>query len=153
MSKQLQTSEQSMKLAELYQQAVTAEAPKFEVLNSAGEKSGHHIFLKAHDDESATKAVFRYQRVVSSFDERFKSENAELYSECEACKNFNEYNYLYNKELVEIDKALARELVTGWDFDDEFSPEALDAIIEAFDGLAKQIVAAFFAAVAEHAKK
>ena len=144
-----------MNLADLCAQ-VTASENRFEVVKSDGSKSGHHITLKSHTDKDVILASARYNRVLTVMLERFDADNAELKAECEAAKNFTEYNFKLDFALQELRQAFAAELVSGWDFDNEFSKEELAKVLAAFIGehaLAKQILDAYNAMVESAAKK
>ena len=144
-----------MNLADLFN-AATSSANSFEVLKSDGSPSGHRITLKAHTDKDVILASARYNRVLMVMLERFDADNAELKVECEAAKNFTEYNFKLDFELQELRQAFAAELVSDWDFDNAFSKEELAKVLAAFTGehaLAKQILDAYNAMVADQAKK
>ena len=144
-----------MNLADLCSQ-VTASENRFEVVKSDGSMSGHHITLKSHTDKDAILASARYNRVLKVLLDKFESDNAELKAECEAAKNFTEYNFKLDFELQDLRQAFAAELVSGWDFDNAFSKEELAKVLTAFTGehaLAKQILDAYNAMVESAAKK
>ena len=144
-----------MNLADLFN-AATSSTNSFEVLKSDGSPSGHRITLQAHTDKDVILASARYNRVLMSMLEKFDADNAELKAECEAAKNFTEYNLKLDFELQELRQAFAAELVSGWDFDNAFSKEELAKVLGAFIGehaLHKQILDAYNSMVAEHAKK
>ena len=144
-----------MNLADLFN-AATSSANSFEVIKSDGTLSGHRITLKAHTDKDVILASARYNRVLMSMLEKFDADNAELKAECEAAKNFTEYNLKLDFELQELRQAFAAELVSGWDFDNEFTKDELTKVLTSFTGdhaLHKQILDAYNAMVAEHAKK
>ena len=144
-----------MNLADLCAQ-VTESENRFEVVKSDGSMSGHHITLKSHTDKDVILASARYNRVLTVMLERFDADNAELKAECETAKNFTEYNFKLDFALQELRQAFAAELVSGWDFDNEFSKEELTKVLTAFTGehaLAKQILDAYNAIVESAAKK
>ena len=144
-----------MNLADLFN-AATSSANSFEVLKSDGTPSGHRIMLKAHTDKDVILATARYNRVLMSMLEKFDADNAELKADCEAAKNFTEYNLKLDFELQELRQAFAAELVSGWDFDNAFSKEELAKVLGAFTedhALAKQILNAYNAMIADQAKK
>ena len=144
-----------MNLADLFNAAISS-TNSFEVLKSDGTPSGHHITLKAHTDKDVILASARYNRVLMVMLERFDADNAELKAECEAAKNFTEYNFKLDFELQELRQAFAAELVSGWDFDNAFTKNELAKVLAAFTGehaLAKQILDAYNAMVADQAKK
>ena len=144
-----------MNLADLCAQ-VTASENRFEVVKSDGSMSGHHITLKSHTDKDVILASARYNRVLTVMLERFDADNAELKAECEAAKNFTEYNFKLDFALQELRQAFAAELVSGWDFDNAFSKEELAKVLIAFTGehaLAKQILDAYNSMVESAAKK
>ena len=144
-----------MNLADLFN-AATSSANSFDVLKSDGTPSGHHITLKAHTDKDVILASARYNRVLMVMLERFDADNAELKVECEAAKNFTEYNLKLDFELQELRQAFAAELVSGWDFDNAFSKEELAKVLAAFIGehaLHKQIIDAYNAMVESASKK
>src|SRR5574344_1988303 len=144
-----------MNLADLFNATASSEN-SFEVLKSDGNPSGHRITLKAHTDKDVILASARYNRVLMSMLEKFDADNAELKAECEAAKNFTEYNLKLDFELQELRQAFAAELVSGWDFDNAFSKEELAKVLGAFTGeyaLAKQILDTYNAMVADQAKK
>ena len=143
-----------MNLADLFN-AATSSANSFEVLKSDGTQSGHRITLKAHTDKDVILASARYNRVLMSMLEKFDADNAELKAECEAAKNFTEYNLKLDFELQELRQAFAAELVSGWDFDNAFTKDELVKVLGAFIGehaLHKQILDAYNSLVSEHAK-
>ena len=144
-----------MNLADLFN-ATKSSANSFDVLKSDGSPSGHRITLKAHTDKDVILASARYNRELMVMLERFDADNAELKAECDAAKNFTEYNLKLDFELQELRQAFAAELVSGWDFDNAFSKEELVKVLAAFTGehaLAKQILDAYNAMVADQAKK
>jgi hypothetical protein len=140
-----------MNLEDLYKSS--AKAPQFEVKRTDGTDSGHNITLKPAGDEGAAVALMRYLRLLKLMGDKFESENLELKAECEAAKDFSEYNFKLETALASLKKAFARELVTGWDFDNEFTKEALDAALGGFPGLASQIIDAHFDEIEAHQKK
>ena len=144
-----------MNLADLFNAAASS-TNSFDVLKSDGTPSGHRITLKAHTDKDVILASARYNRVLMVMLERFDADNAELKAECEAAKNFTEYNLKLDFELQELRQAFATELVSGWDFDNAFTKEELAKVLAAFTGehaLAKQILDAYNAMVESAAKK
>ena len=144
-----------MNLADIFN-AATSSANSFEVLKSDGTPSGNRITLKAHTDKDVILASARYNRVLMSMLEKFDADNADLKAECEAAKNFTEYNLKLDFELQELRQAFAAELVSGWDFDNEFTKDELVKVLSSFTGefaLHKQILDAYNAMVADQAKK
>lgn len=141
-----------MKLEDLYKK-IESKNNQFEVLLPSGESCGNSILLKSHDDDDANIAAMRYSRLISLFDNNFKEKNKELYDECEQAKDFREYNFSHRKSLAEIEKSFAFELVSGWDFDNEFSGESLKELLDGFPSLKDQIISNFYKLAEEHAKK
>ena len=144
-----------MNLADLFN-AATSSSNSFDVLKSDGSQSGHRITLKAHTDKDVILASARYNRVLMVMLERFDADSAELKAECEAAKNFTEYNLKLDFELRELRQAFAAGLVSDWDFDNAFTKEEMEKVLAAFTGehaLAKQILDAYNAMVADQAKK
>lgn len=140
-----------MKLADLLKQA---ESPSHKVPVMVGSSpTGNHLMLKAVGSDETNLALTRYHRLLKLFDERFEKDNAELKAECEAAKDFGEYNIKHNIEVSRLHKAFAAELVDGWDFDDEFSADTLSQLLDAMPSLAMQIRDEFYKALGEHQKK
>jgi hypothetical protein len=147
-----------MKLSDLYAKTVVADARKFEVLRSDGTPSSNFITLKDGASKDVVSAQFKYQRVVTAMLKKFEESNKALYDECEAAKNFSEYNYTLDIEMLAINKAFAAELIESWDFDDKFTSKNVAASLEAFSApvyfaLANQVVNALKDQSAAHAKK
>lgn len=140
-----------MKLEDLYKDATAA--PRFEVKRTDGTISGHHIYLKPAADDAAAIALMRYLRLLKLMGDKFEHENAELKAECEAAKDFSEYNFKLEVALSDLKKAFAKELVCGWDFDNEYSDKAISAAIDGFPGLSQQIIDAHFSEIDKHKKK
>lgn len=140
-----------MKLADLLKQAET-QSHKVPVM-IGDEPSGNHLMLKAIGSDETNLALTRYHRLLKLFDERFEKDNAELKAECEAAKDFGEYNIKHNIEVLKLHKAFALELVDGWDFDDEFSADTLSQLLDVMPSLAMQIRDEFYKALGEHQKK
>lgn len=140
-----------MNLEDLYASAV--DSPSFEVKRLDGADSGHKIFLKPAVDEGASIALMRYLRLLKLMGDRFEIENSELKAECEAAKDFSEYNFKLEVALSDLKKAFAKELVCGWDFDNEYSDQAISAAIDGFPGLSQQIIDAHFSEIDKHKKK
>ena len=118
---------------------------KFEVLRSDGSASGHFIFLKDIHADDVILATARYARLLSVYNDEFDNENKQLKTECETSKDFTEYNLAWEIGSAKLKAAYAAELVSGWDFDNEFNRENLATAIEAFDSplrlsLASQII-------------
>jgi len=147
-----------MKLSDLYAKKVVEDARKFEVLRSDGTPSGNFITLKDGTSKDVVSAQFKYQRVVTAMLKQFEESNKALYDECEAAKNFSEYNYTLDIEMLAINKAFAAELIESWDFDDKFTAKNVSASLEAFSApvyfaLANQVVNALKDQSAAHTKK
>lgn len=140
-----------MKLADLLKQAESA-GRKVPVM-VGDEPSGNHLMLKPVGSDETNLALTRYHRLLKLFDERFEKDNAELKAECEAAKDFGEYNIKHNIEVLKLHKAFALELVDGWDFDDEFSANTLSQLLDVMPSLALQIRDEFYKALGEHQKK
>lgn len=140
-----------MKLADLLKQA---ENPAHMVPVMVGdEPSGNHLILKSVGSDETNLALTRYHRLLKLFDERFEKDNAELKAECEAAKEHGEYIIKHGIELSNLNKAFALELVDGWDFDDEFSTDTLEQLLDAMPSLVLQIRDEFYKALGEHQKK
>lgn len=140
-----------MKLEDLYTH--TTANNSFPVKRADGTESGHNINLRTPGDEQAATALMRYLRLLKLIGGKFEQDNAELKAECEAAQDFSEYNFKLELALSALKKAFAAELVTGWDFDDEFSDTALEAALDGFPGLAQQIIDAHFTDIDAHKKK
>ena len=140
-----------MKLADLLKQAET-QSHKVPVM-IGDEPSGNHLMLKAVGSDDTNLALTRYHRLLKLFDERFEKDNAALKDECEAAKDFGEYNIKHNIEVLKLHKAFAVELVDDWDFDDEFSTDTLNQLLDVMPSLAMQIRDEFYKALGEHQKK
>lgn len=140
-----------MKLEDLYTH--TTANNSFPVKRADGTESGHNINLRTPGDEQAATALMRYLRLLKLIGGKFEQDNAELKAECEAAQDFSEYNFKLELALSALKKAFAAELVTGWDFDDEFSDTALEAALDGFPGLAPQIIDAHFTDIDAHKKK
>ena len=140
-----------MKLADLLKQAEN-QAHKVAVM-IGDEPSGNYLTLKSVGSDDTNLALTRYHRLLKLFDERFEKDNAELKAECEAAKDFGEYNIKHNIEVSKLHKAFSVELVDGWDFDDEFSADTLSQLLDVMPSLALQIRDEFYKALGEHQKK
>lgn len=140
-----------MKLEDLFTSATSNSS--FPVKRADGAESGHNINLRTPGDEQAATALMRYLRLLKLIGSKFEQENAELKAECEAAQDFSEYNFKLELALSALKKAFAAELVTGWDFDNEFTDAALTAALDGFPGLAQQIIDAHFAEIDAHQKK
>ena len=147
-----------MKLSELYAKTVVEDARKFEVLRSDGTPSGNFITLKDGASKDVISASFKYQRIVDAMINKFKEDNKALHDECEAAKNFAEYNYTLDAEMLTINKAFAADLIESWDFDDKFTAKNVSTALESFSSpiyfaLANQVVNALKEQALERAKK
>ena len=147
-----------MKLSDLYSKTVVADARKFEVLRSDGTPSGNFITLKDVASKDVISAQFKYQRIVTAMLQKFEESNKTLYDECEAAKNFSEYNYTLDVEMLAINKAFAAELIESWDFDDKFTAKNVNTALELFSSpislaLANQVVNALKEQALEQSKK
>ena len=140
-----------MKLEDLFTSATSNSS--FPVKRADGTESGHTISLRAPGDEQAATALMRYLRLLKLIGSKFEQENSELKAECEAAQDFSEYNFKLELALSALKKAFASELVTGWDFDNDFSDAALASALDGFPGLAQQIIDAHFTDIDAHKKK
>lgn len=141
-----------MKLNELYSKEFS-QKKTFEVLRSDGTPSGGHITLKSPDDDAAALAFMRFNRLLGKYAKYFESKHELLQKECEEAGDFREYNYMFNAGLIELNNALAIDIVEGWDFDDVFSVQALENILKEFNGLGEQVVTEFINSINEQQKK
>lgn len=141
-----------MKLEELFVKAVN-DSVTFAVLLPGGEECGNSITLKPIGGEDTALATMRYMRLLKMYDDKFEKEHKELKTECEAAKDFSEYNYLHQKGVAALNKAYAQELVDGWDFDNEFTQDALSDLLDGYPALSQQIIDNFYRIAGEQQKK
>lgn len=147
-----------MNLSELYHAEIPTESRRFEVIRSDGSLSGHHITLVDPVGAKAAKAAFMFDSALARRAKKYESENAELLEQCKEAGDFTEYNLGFDLYCQDLRDAFALEVVESWDFDNEFTTDALKAAIEGFRaplllGLQRQIIDAFRRVVAEEAKK
>lgn len=141
-----------MKLADLIKKAEGSEH-SFEIKLPDGEPAGNSLTLKPVDSDEVRISQARYVRLMNTFDKKFEAENAELKAECEEAKDFAEYNIKHSLAIGIVHKAFALELVSGWDFDDEFTEESLGALLTAWPALSLQIIGEAFKAIGAQQKK
>lgn len=147
-----------MNLKDLYSAEVAAESRQFEVLRSDGSLSGHHITLIDPTSAKAANIAFMFEAASDRRAKKYNAEQKELLEECRVAENFSEFNLGFELACQDLRDAFALEVVEGWDFDNEFSQEALKGAIEAYRApvlisLQRQIVNAYHDMVTSQAKK
>lgn len=148
----------TMNLSDLYQKETAPESRKFEVIRSDGTPSGHHITLINPSSAKAASVAFMFDSALNRRMKKYEEEKKALREECEAAANFSEYNIGFEMACQDLRDAFAMEVVDGWDFDNEFTPEALKAAIDGYRSpvlfsLQRQIINAYRDMVEAQAKK
>ncbi len=147
-----------MNLSELYNKEVDATDRRIEVLRSDVSPSGHFITLKDPLNAEASRLVFMFDQACLSRAEPFETDNKEMLARCVEIENHTEYNLAFEAHCQDLRDAFAVELVEGWDFDNEFTVDALKEAIAGFRSpmlfsLERQIIDGFRAILEEHSKK
>lgn len=147
-----------MNLSDLYQKETAPESRKFEVIRSDGTQSGHHITLIDPSSAKAASVAFMFDSSLNRRMKKYEEEKKALRDECEAAVNFSEYNIGFEMACQDLRDAFAMEVVDSWDFDNEFTPEALKAAIDGYRSpvlfsLQRQIINAYRDMVEAQAKK
>lgn len=100
-----------------------------------GDDSGEWLQVRGPDCDEAIKAARAYNAAVRAIDVSLE----DLAEACRAKEDFTEWNELRNYKLEEINRQLSVALVTGWSFDDAFSPEDFAELLHQYRGLAPQV--------------
>jgi sugar phosphate isomerase/epimerase len=147
-----------MKLSDLYAAEIAQEDRAFVVLRSDFSPSENRITLVDPAGEKAAKAAFMFDAAIRRKVKKYEESHKELQAECEEAGDFLEYNLGLELECKTLRDAFCHEIVEGWDFSDEFTPENLQAALDAFRApvlasLQRQIINQFRAMNEAHSGK
>lgn len=147
-----------MNLSDLYQAELPTESREFIVMRSDYTPSENKIRLIDPASDKAAKAAFMFDSAIKRKLKKYEAENERLLAECKEAGDFLEYNVGFEFKCQELRDAFCHEVVEGWDFDDEFTPENLQSALDGFRSpvlasLQRQIIDAFRAQSVAWAKK
>lgn len=147
-----------MKLSDLYKAEIPTEDRSFVVRRSDFSESENRITLVDPASDKAAKAAFMFDSAIKRRMKKYEEANKDLIAECQEAGDFSEYNVGFDFMCQDLRDAFCLEIVEGWDFDDEFTPENVQAALDAFRApvlvsLQRQIIDAFRRMTREHAKK
>lgn len=105
------------------------------ILLPDGTDSGEWLNVIDPEADAAVKAgrafVFAYRAKTAEMDP--------LRKKCEASGDFTEYNITIDDAAVELNRALAAEIVNGWSFTEEFTREKLQTLLSQYRTLGNQV--------------
>ena len=147
-----------MKLSDLYAAETPTDSRTFSVLRSDFTDSGHKITLIDPTGDKAAKAAFMFDAAIKRRMKRYEADSADLLKECEEAGDYSQFNVGFDFICQDLRDAFCREVVEGWDFDDDFSEANLQSAIDSFRApalvsLQRQIIDAFRRIGTERAKK
>lgn len=147
-----------MKLEDLCAKEVAKDERTFEVLRSDMTLSGGHITLIDPFGEKSSKASYLFNNAIKRRLEKYEVANTELLNHCKEIGDYSRYNIEFTSSCKDLRDAFCHEIVEGWDFDDEFTSERLQAALNAFRApqfisLQEQIISRFNKLAEERAKK
>ena len=100
-----------------------------------GTDSGEWLNIIDPEADAAVKAsrafVFAYRAATAELEP--------LRKKCEASGDFAEYNISVADAALELNRALACELVNAWSFTEPFNRENLQKLLEQYGALANQV--------------
>lgn len=96
-----------------------------------GEDSGEWLRVVGPASDVGVQAGRDYHRAYFAV----KEELAPLDAECKEKNDWTRYNAEYNWRADELNDALAVAVVTGWSFDEPFSKDALQKLLNEYKGL------------------
>lgn len=96
-----------------------------------GEDSGEWLRVVGPASDVGVQAGRDYHRAYFAV----KEELAPLDAECKEKNDWTRYNAEYNWKADELNDALAVAVVTDWSFDESFSKDALQKLLNEYKGL------------------
>lgn len=96
-----------------------------------GEDSGEWLRVVGPASDVGVQAGRGYHRAYFAV----KEELAPLDAECKEKNDWTRYNAEYNWKADELNDALAVAVVTDWSFDEPFSKDALQKLLNEYKGL------------------
>lgn len=96
-----------------------------------GEDSGEWLRVVGPASDVGVQAGRDYHRAYFAV----KEELAPLDAECKEKNDWTRYNAEYNWKADELNDALAVAVVTDWSFDEPFSKDALQKLLNEYKGL------------------
>ncbi len=125
-----------MKLSDFYFADRHAVGTKMHILLPSGKDSGEWLQVIGPDCDAGVRAGRAYTTAIRHLTE----ELAPLDKECEALNNWARYNDEKGWRVMDLNKQLDVDIVTGWSFDEPFSKEALANLFDQYSGLAEAVV-------------
>lgn len=97
--------------------------------------SGEWLQVRGPDCDESIDAGRAYTAAIRAVD----NDLTELEKACAAKDNWAEYNDLRGYKVEDLNRQLAVKLVSGWSFDEPFTPEACANLLSQYRELAVQI--------------
>lgn len=124
-----------MNLKDFYYADKHEAGSRMPIMLPSGEDSGEWLQVRGPDCDESIQAARAYSAALRAIDASLE----ELAEACEKKNNYTEWNEKRNYQLEDLNRQLAVNLVTGWSFDDTFSPEAFAELLRQYRGLAPQV--------------
>ena len=126
-----------MKLSDFYFEEKALVGKKMPILLPNGEDSGEWLNVVNPDADAAVKAgrafIIAYRRGLARFEELEKA--------AKETGDYTEYNMAVNELAEDLNRQLAAEVVNGWSFDEPFSKDAFNKLLDQFKALGTQVAA------------
>lgn len=102
-----------------------------------GKDSGEWLQVVGPDCDAAVRAGRAYTRAVYTL----KDSLSELDDQCKEKGDWTLYNNEYTWAVEKLNHQMAKEIVTGWSFDEPFTLESLENLLLQYRGLSELILA------------
>ena len=124
-----------MSLSDFFFADKHAAGSRMPIMLPGGEDSGEWLNVLGPDCDAAITAAREYTAAYRMAQESL----AALDAECKEKDNWAEYNDRLTRDMEPHNRIYAAKIVTGWSFDNEFTPEALAELLHQFRGLAEAV--------------
>lgn len=124
-----------MKLSDFYFEEKAQIGNRMPILLPDGTDSGEWLNVVSPDADAAVKAgrafIFAYRAKVA--------ELRPLENKCKKAKDYLEYNEVMNAACADLNRTLAAEVVNGWSFDEPFTKDALNGLLDQYRALGSAV--------------
>lgn len=124
-----------MNLKDFYFADRHAAGTKMSILLPSGAESGEWLQVRGPDCDESIKAGRAFTAAVRQIDIDLSA----LEKECAAANDYTRWNERRGWLIEDLYQQLACELIVGWSFTDEFTPEAIAELLRQYRGLAEAV--------------